>query len=403
MIYVIVGHRGVGKTHWLRRISSLYKEDTSVGFFDLDTEVEKASQKTIEELFAEGEQVFRSFEQKVFSDLIKQDFSKIFVAAGAGFTFKKSKNMRVIHLSRQTDKDGRLFIDRPALFSSDKLFDKTMDLYKKREEYYQKQCDETLTLMEHFTGLQVSDEIFLGRKQVSKKMFSLTLDPSTLPKDKLVLQEFLKKRLGWGIRFFEVKDEDLPEETLKIIEEILPQESLLYSSHHLPKMFKKASHWSWDISLGSIPKGVSILSWHERGDRSLTEILEEFSKYKGYHLKLAVEIRSLEELWQAWCWQKEASKDRSFLPRSPEGRWKWFRLAFGPQMLVYFIRESCQGVLDQPLFSEACHYQKPAQAFGGVLGDPVDFSATPSEQDEFFYRQRSIPILPIPLKEGELR
>ena len=144
------------------------------------------------------------------------------------------------------------------------------------------------------------------------------------------------------------------------------------------------------------------MSLHERSHESLESQLKEFSYYKKYHLKLAIPIHSLKELEQGYRWQQENPKWRSFLPRSQEGRWRWFRNAFGSQMLLHFVREESSPILDQPLFSEAIHFFGAQPALGGVLGYPIDFSATPSEQNSFFYKERSIPIFPIPLKEEEL-
>ena len=80
-------------------------------------------------------------------------------------------------------------------------------------------------------------------------------------------------------------------------------------------------------------------------------------------------------------------------------------------MPLYFIRESGGAFPDQPFFSEAVHYagcgnlKIPRSGnipLAAVIGHPAGLSATPAEQNDFFFKQRGIPVLSIPLKEEEL-
>ena len=123
---------------------------------------------------------------------------------------------------------------------------------------------------------------------------------------------------------------------------------------------------------------------HERSSDSLKQDLKSFSSYRGLHLKLAVPIQNWEELLEAYDWYLENPKERSFLPFSEDGRWRWFRCAFGKDMFLNFIRENQSGIPDQPFFAEALHFFKPFKSFGAVIGSPVDFSKTPSKHNDFF-------------------
>ena len=92
MLHLIIGHRGTGKSHWLKIIKEIYREKReNVLCLDLDKEVEKSSQKNIPELFKEGEKTFREWEKKVFKKIIQQlpAKKKVFIALGAGFRLKK--------------------------------------------------------------------------------------------------------------------------------------------------------------------------------------------------------------------------------------------------------------------------------------------------------------------------
>ena len=145
--------------------------------------------------------------------------------------------------------------------------------------------------------------------------------------------------------------------------------------------------------MGEPPEAVNILALHDRSKKELKTLLKEFSFYKNKHLKLAIEIFNFKELKTAYDWYCEDPKNRSFLPRSKEGAWLWFRQAFGPKMFLHFIKErsiplmekadKSFAVLDQPFLSEAVPFLKQRKALAGVLGDPIQFSATPGEQNKF--------------------
>ena len=407
MIYIIVGHRGTGKSHWLNVISQIYKEKALC--FDLDREIEAVSRLTISSIFqTEGQKGFREWEQKAFSRFLKniQNSSsdkKNFIAVGAGFVFKKTKNMKVIYLRRITDSDGRIFLNRPRLIEKEKSpFREYLNLYQKREAYYLKQADEIFFRMEYFRKAQLSDRIFLGVKKSPKPFFILRLNPKAMPKNPHLWKHFLTKRLHWGTQFFEIHDETANFDFVKKIQPLVPETKILFSSQKKQSFqkIKNKCNWSWDLSLGEPPEGVSVLSLHYRDQRRLQIVLKNFSTYTNYHFKLAVEIFTLQELWEGLAWQREDPKNRSFLPRSSDGRWRWFRNAF--PMPLHFVREGGGDVLDQPFFAEACHYHGKAQALAGVIGNPVHFSATPAEHTPFLHRKRSIPVLSIPLKEKEM-
>ena len=404
MLNILIGHRGTGKSHFLNLLKPVYKSKAL--FFDLDEEIEKLEKKIVFDLFQQNPLAFRQKERQVFKKILRSlPKNKIcFVAVGAGFVFKKNPSWNVIYLGRRSDKAGRIFLNRPRLNLSQNPFEEYKKIYQKRNPLYFKQADECLFRREHFKPLEFSDWLFLGLKKISKPCFSLCLNPKETPKQKGPLKLFLQKRLNWGLRFFELNDQTADEDFIQSLQALVPKDKILFSSQCSKKfsLIKNKKNWSWDLSLGLPPKGVNILSWHKRGKKELKSILEEFSGYKNYHLKLAIEIFSLRELKTAYDWWREEPKKRSFLPRSKEGRWLWFRQAFGPQMLLHFIKERETKIPDQPFLSEAIPFTKRRKALAGILGDPVELSATPAEQNKFFYEQRSIPVLALPLKEAEM-
>ncbi len=407
MINLIVGHRGTGKTHWLKIVEKLYKEKgEKIYCFDLDEEIKKQTGKSIDNLFLKGEKFFRDLEQKAFETIIKKINPKdnIYIVLGAGCKFKKQKDWNVIFLSRLTDKEGRVFLDRPLLSHKNPLED-YKSVYLEREKYYTEQSNEVFYRLEYFKEEQFSDKLFLGLEKGSEDLFCLQLNPKNIPKEEKLLKSFLNKRMNWGIRFFEIHDEIANEDFIHKVMKVIPKNKILFSSQssllfcNIPNKI----NWSWDLSLGEPPQGVSILTLHQRKEKDLKSLLADFSLYKNHHLKLSIEIFNLKELEECYKWQQERPHQRNFLPRSLDGRWRWFRNAFGSKMFLNFIREGESSVLDQPFFSEAVHFSKFKKYLGAVIGYPIDFSATPQEHNSFFYQERSIPLFPIPLKEGELK
>lgn len=411
MVHIITGHRGTGKTSWIKIISQLYKsKNQEVLCFDLDKAIERASKKTVSTLFQKGERVFRSWEKKAFLELLSHlpENRKVFISVGAGFRFKKKAHWQVIHLRRPSDSGGgRLLFERPRLKpKSISPYEESLFYHSKREPLYRKQADEIFTRQEHFKDAHISDKLFLNLKTLKKPLFSLTLNPHLLPKEKTHLESFLKKRLSWGIRFFELNDQTATPRFVNQIRDFLPSEKLLFTSRKTNafESVKNKIHWCWDMSLGLPPrKSVTVLSLHDRQGRSLKSLIRDFSKHKEFHLKLAPLIYNLKELQEGFHWQKEDWRNRSFLPRSPDGRWKWYRLAFGPRIKLHFIKEGIGQVKDQPFFSEAVHcWRGRPKRLVGVLGYPVECSATPSEHNDFFTAKRSMPVYSVPLKKEDM-
>ena len=417
MLNIIVGHRGTGKSYWLGLLKAFYKKNQLKAlFFDLDQEIERIEGKSICELFEGGEPSFRQKEKKVFKKLIHSipEDKLCFLSVGAGFVFKKQPSWNVIYLCRYSDQMGRMFLNKPRLKPFQSPFEEYKSLYKKRSLYYLEQADEQLFRREYFKKLETSDLLFLGLKKLSLPCFTLRLNPQEVPKNKNQLKLFLQKRLNWGLRFFELNDQTANKQLIQTVRSLIPEDKLLFSSQCSKKFvsIKNKRNWSWDLSLGSPPEGVNILTLHDRNKKELKTVLKELSSYKNYHLKLAVEIFNLKELKTAYDWQCEDPENRSFLPRSKKEVWLWFRQAFGPKMLLHFIKErsipfkslkrDSFEVLDQPFLSEAAPFIKQRKALAGVLGDPIRFSATPAEHNSFFNKKHSIPVLPVPLQPKEM-
>src|SRR6476646_7554177 len=115
MIYFLIGHRGVGKTSLLSRIRQYYNEESKkVQCIDLDQEIENRQGRTISDIFAsEGEEYFREMEKFQLREVVNTFGGyegDVFISLGAGFApFPKGE---FIWVRRETDKDGRVFLNR---------------------------------------------------------------------------------------------------------------------------------------------------------------------------------------------------------------------------------------------------------------------------------------------------
>ena len=219
MIYLIIGHRGTGKTSWLKKIKKLFK--SKVILLDLDTEIIKrdASWKAnicwnknvppVNRWFLKSQTQFRRIERKVLMDLIHQyqpQKQDTFIAVGAGAKINP-KGCHVLHLIRETDSDGRVFLDRPRLNLKLSPYEESLLLYSKREKYYQQVRDESFILPEQDISFTEPEKLFFGLKK-GQLGASITLNKNTLPKDPNKWPTFINKRLKWGLRFFEFRNDE---------------------------------------------------------------------------------------------------------------------------------------------------------------------------------------------------
>jgi shikimate 5-dehydrogenase len=151
---------------------------------------------------------------------------------------------------------------------------------------------------------------------------------------------------------------------------------------------------------GRIP---DIVSLHRRSARAdLGTALSELEKGGGGAiLKLAVEIHDFAELKRGHGWWLADPKRRAFLPRSADGRWRWYRSLFGARMPLHFVREGDGSGADQPFLWQAVLQPPFTRAFAAVLGRPVRQSFSPAEHHAFF-AARGMPFVAIDLGAEEL-
>jgi shikimate kinase len=349
LITFIVGQRGVGKSTFLSRVQTYYSE---VGIecvvIDSDREIELQENKTIKEIFSDrGRDGFRKLEAEVIKRLgeeYKNHSGSVYIAVGAGYAGPFTDPSQVLWLRRPTDRDGRIFFDRPKLNEELSHFEDYMTRFNEREYKYLQTSDEQLMMTEGLVESKKYETVFLGFPG-HRTWGCLTLYPKDLRKFSGP-ESFIGRRLHWEIDRFEVRDDILEDNLIRYILGVVPKEKLLLSFRQPHKTFLSNISlagvlFDWPHEKGRCPyPGPGVYSMHSRQESLMDSLLKfEESAPKDFHLKLAVPIETWSELLDGHLWWREDPLNRTFLPSSKDGRWRWYRALFGRQMKVSFFRE----------------------------------------------------------------
>jgi shikimate kinase len=361
---LLIGHRGVGKTSLLKRWKQYEPHQL---YFDLDSEIEKNTGLSIDEIFSQkGEAAFREIEKKTLNRIIFESAQPLVIACGAGFPMEALPDKaKVIFIKRDSDLKGRIFLDRPRLNPNLDPIEEFHHRRIKREPHFLKRADLIYTMPE---GLKDFDEVEKAILLDQAHLEALvTLMPGQPPKkikgavyewrsDLLSVEEFLKLGIESHEVLYSVRDQkEFPDLVIK------------------SKMTV-----DWDVCR-PLPANarIKIISTHENNIEKAIHSVSPFLNGK-YLIKLCPQVNSWSELFKGWLWQKEDPKHRSFLPRSEEGRWAWFRLFMKGKQKINFFREAQGSSLDQPTLWEWLNSPiAKNNNFAAVLGDPVAHSYSP--------------------------
>lgn len=411
MITVIIGQRGVGKTQLLKRIHR-YTESTKIPCFDLDHEIEKRTKKTIRGIFeAEGEAAFRDIEKQIFHELILSQ-PDCWLAVGAGFPVGViPETAKVLWVQRATDQAGRVFLDRPRLEQDLPPLQEYEKRAKTRDFHFKNVYDQIYLMPEGLTEVDgLEEEILVRHKKALAG--ALTVLPELFFR-KSRWNHFIETNSNRGVEFFELRDDLLNHDQVQTCLGSLFSEKFIYSfrsgvTENYPHG-GQIEYYDWALELGEMPQPIRflkqrlIISLHERHEgEALEEAITRLNDQSGkcVHLKLAPMIESFEDLLLGYLWQQADPKNRSFLPRSQNGRWAWFRLWMKGRQLLNFWREADGSAADQPTTYEwlSVHFIKTH--FAAVLGKPVVQSWSPIEQKAFF-EERNEPFFRIEVDQRE--
>jgi shikimate kinase/shikimate 5-dehydrogenase len=382
---VIIGHRGVGKTSFLIRHRIYFSQ---IPHFDLDAEIEISQNQKISNLFqSQGEAYFRQIEKQVFSEISQS--SEFVISVGAGFDcLNISSDIEVLYISRRTDSDGRIFLNRPRLNPELDPLTESIQRYSERDPWYRQRADLIYHMPEGISG---PDE--LERKLLTER-FDIDSAYLTLVPNKL-------KQLSHFQNIELRTDLFSTEEIKKIISENKNQFLISYRKATQEFLFRSGMI-DWALELGPVPTEILnselIVSNH---DDSILVAIEKFNFDQKAHLKLCPVITTWDQLLIGHQWQQEDPLNRSFLPRSGsiKSRWRWYReLQFSKQKINFI--QGFQDFDDQPsLYEYLKSKNKPIENFAAVIGDPVHHSWTPYIQGQNF----SLNVLAIPLTESDFK
>jgi len=414
MITVLVGHRGTGKTSLLRRLERISAGAAITA--DLDERIAVGERMSIDEIFrTRGEAAFRRLEHDYLRRFIAEceGVDRAFVAVGAGFTGPLLAGLRCLWVRRDTDGDGRIFLDRPRLDPGIDPLEEYRRRLVERETRYRTWADDVLTLGEGFERGDPAEARFFKGEAGGRVGDVMTLLPENLRRPetrdgRARFEAWAALRRALGIARFEIRDDLLGAEPIRVALASLPPEALIYSFRRpgagRPEPWPEGIRFDWDLTLGDCPYGPPpILSLHARSEGESFEQCAarlEAAAPAGCHRKLAVEVLDFDELAAGHRWSSERPAERSFLPRSTSGRWCWYRQLFGASSSLDFVREGAGSAPDQPTLLAWLRAVDGRGRFAAVLGDPVRHSRTPAEHFEFF-SAKGMPVVAISVSEEE--
>ncbi|MBX2987710.1 MAG: hypothetical protein KF802_07410 [Bdellovibrionaceae bacterium] len=390
--HLIVGHRGAGKTSFARRLSG-------VPVRDIDEEIEKNNGQKIFDFFRDrGEEVFRQTELATLRAIAPELSPRTWVSLGAGLRLEEIEKVgEIFWLRRDTDRDGRVFLDRPRLDPSSDPLGEFRTRARPRESLYARHADRVYTVPE---GLWESDEI--ERRIIAGDLRGTGGAVTMFPRHRRTIPQ-----LGAGL--YELRDDLLDDDELHSLFLKLPTEKILYSvrrRRHIPDEILASDCWiDWGLDEFYPEKEFVqhlssrlILSSHG----TLKDALLDFRLYSKFnvHWKMSPIVESYEDLREGHLWWAQDPQHRSFLPRSAEGRWAWYRLWMKGRMKLNFWREDMGSSLDQPTLSQWLATPFSAESFAAVLGSPVHHSWSPAEHRSFF-AAHDMPFWAIDVREGE--
>jgi shikimate kinase/shikimate 5-dehydrogenase len=371
---IFIGHRGVGKTSVLQR-HKIYFED--VKHFDLDSEIQKQCQRPIAEIFIkEGEKRFREIEKDVFKSLLAEN-SNYVISVGGGFSPANfPKEAEIIFLSRSTDSDGRVFLNRPRLEPDKSPLDESKKRYEERHLDLLNAADWVYHMPE---GIENSVEI---ERKILTGNFKIIGGYYTLHQQDL-------GQLDWLVRHFdgiELRSDLLSsEEIIQIIQK--------YPEHHFLVAVRSLCHLDLpksvlvDCDYLFLNTDCQIISSHSDKIQTGIKQLGEFEK--THDLKLCPLVENYEDLIVGYNWQQRDPKKRSFLPRSLNGKWQWYRQWARYNQKINFIRGFAEIADQTKIFDWLQMPEEKPSSWGAVLGSPIYFSRSPQQHQKFFGDRRS--------------
>lgn len=378
--FVICGHRGTGKSSVLSELESASDQLEGLLCYDLDKEISRSCGLSIDRVFEKhGEAGFRKREIEAWLALSEQtrDFDEhVAIAVGGGFDVSQiDSSWEVIWVRRDTDKSGRIFLDRPRLTELNSALEEWADRFGPRQTRFALRADRQLWIEEKRPANQAgnwvaewfSDELNIRPFSTKWGGGAATLLPNH------EMSATVYRWLRWGISRVEVRDDLMGLDRIRTLLssiDIIPFERLTFSFRDPSRTissveFLKSRKSDWTFL--HIDCDVSLLTRDSVADPELTQFVAEFPglvtlsahsgsahegaeslskardlilkarlkvnapdsvSAKSIRLKLAPVVSSWRDLKVFHQWQMQDLQNRFFLPRSSNdgGIWRWYRL-----------------------------------------------------------------------------
>jgi shikimate kinase len=392
---LLLGHRGVGKSSFLKRNSSNFPPGTVC--VSLDQFIEQEHGCSIQGIFKEqGEAKFRSLEQAYLHELVsKYSAQSLVVDVGAGYTGSIPQDFLVIWLQRKIDLSQAQFLDRPLL---DGQLQMSKSRFLLRQNTYNQRAHLQLELLE-------GNYPNKGEQALVQALTSRPLSLAGHWVQTILNNEMAQVALDggyWPVQSVLEWRDDLvgPAFIERAVKMQSPQIFSLRHKKERPFWLDRVSDdhlWDWPLEWGGNSE-APILSLHQRSDR-LVETLQSLPELESL-IKLAVPIKNFVELKLGHEWQQEAPERRCFLPISSDGRWSWYRLRMAHKNPLSFFRTGQGSAPDQPSLLQVLNFEPTWSSFACVLGSPVSHSQTPLFHQDFFALQK-INTLAVDVTESE--
>ena len=146
---VLIGMPGCGKTTFGKVLAS----ELNYNFIDMDDYVEEISNKSIKDLFAESEDVFRNWETEACKQLVNK--KKVIISSGGG-VIKKNENISILKKEAII-----VFIDRPVDNIAEDVEVSTRPLLKDGKEALYKLYDERYELYKNTADITIVNNGFI--------------------------------------------------------------------------------------------------------------------------------------------------------------------------------------------------------------------------------------------------
>ena len=391
----VVGHRGVGKSAFLRRVN-VYRPTARC--IDLRAEVSARAGLPLENLLREeGESGLLVHERTVLERLLEDIRppeghapSPVYIELDPDFMAYdlpvfSSPDVEVLWVRRQRDRVGRIFLGHPRMRPEVPPLQEYQERAAFREKRFERVATRQLFLRE-------------GQQDISEEENSMVQGGAEFPDAVCLLSHFdlvrevLPMRAG---HYLLRSGTQGVEAALQSGAGLSPERCILQVREAGDSVLALDRGWKQDLSVDITPaeaKAIAMVSLFDLGagtdHQALLRQVETraAARAPGVVLKVEAEIKDWVSLREMHQWRLTDPSRRVFLPLSKDGRWRWYHLLMHGRQPVSFIQNG-DGAPDLPQVLEALRAKIRAAEFGFHLSESPMESPVPLLVDRWFREQ----------------